>query len=157
MENEQTKSRWTPEMIIQAFKEIVTAIFGVMILVFTLVLASKTFGFVSNPEQIARAKDILLLMIGLAGVVVGYYFGRVPADARASQAQEKADAAGAHAGQVNAAADEAVKKIEKILSRHQTEQGFTKGTTTPVAGNDTVADLQEIRDNLQNLAAMRRH
>ena len=34
------------------------------------------------------AKDILLLLIGLAGVVIDYYFGRVPADARTTQAQK---------------------------------------------------------------------
>ena len=38
------------------------------------------------------AKDVLLLLLGLAEVVVGCYFGRVPAHARASQAQEQDNA-----------------------------------------------------------------
>lgn len=154
MENQKVKSGWTPELIIQGFKELVTALFGMMILVFTLVLAGKTFGYISDPEQIAKAKDILLLLLGLAGVVVGYYFGRVPADARAGLAQAQADVASTHAGQVNTAALEAVKKIEKILTRRQGEDGLTGNDKTPLNDNHTTAELQEIRDDLRTLASL---
>jgi hypothetical protein len=153
-ENEKPGSRWTPELIIQAFKELITAIFGVLILVFTLVLAKKTFGFVNNPEQVARAKDILLLLLGLAGVVVGYYFGRVPADARASQAQEKAELAVTHAGLVDASAREALDKIEKTLARQQAGSGFRPEKGSVSAESDIIAELLEIRNNLHDLTAL---
>lgn len=154
MENEKPGSRWTPELVIQAFKELITAIFGVLILVFTLVLAKKTFGFVNNSEQVAQAKDILLLLLGLAGVVVGYYFGRVPADARANQAQEKADLAVSHAGQVDAAAREALAKIEKTLARQQAGSGFRTEKGVVSAESDVIDELLEIRNNLRDLSSM---
>ena len=39
------------------------------------------------------AITVLTLLFGLAGVVVGYYFGRVPAEARAVEAQARANVA----------------------------------------------------------------
>ena len=39
------------------------------------------------------AMGVLTLLFGVAGVVVGYYFGRVPGDARAVQAHETTQAA----------------------------------------------------------------
>jgi hypothetical protein len=153
-ENEKPGSRWTPELIIQAFKELITAVFGVLILVFTLILAKRTLGFVNNPEQVTQAKDILLLMLGLAGVVVGYYFGRVPADARANQALEKADLATSHAGQVDSVAREALGKIEKTLARQQPGSGFKPEKGAVLAESDVIAELLEIRNNLQDLMAM---
>jgi hypothetical protein len=35
------------------------------------------------------AKELLATMTGLSGVVIGYYFGRVPGESRASQAQQQ--------------------------------------------------------------------
>ena len=44
-ENEtgKEKSRWTPEQIIQGFKELVTAVLGMFVVVYTLRLAWNTF------------------------------------------------------------------------------------------------------------------
>ena len=36
---------------------------------------------VDMPDEWSRAKDVLLILTGLVGVVLGYYFGRVPGDA----------------------------------------------------------------------------
>ena len=85
METKETK-KWTPEVIIQAGKEIVTAVLGLLIVGYALYLAYLTFSYVDDPTKMSEAKDVLLLILGLAGVVIGYYFGRVPADARAVQA-----------------------------------------------------------------------
>ena len=102
-EKTERESSWTPELKIQAFKEIITAVLGLAVVLCTLVLAGYTLTYVGDPN-LSDAKDVLLLVLGLAGVVVGYYFGRVPADARASQAQEQANEATAQAEQVNAQA-----------------------------------------------------
>ena len=91
--NENGKSHWTPELKIQRLKEYVTALLGLSILACTLYLAILTFGYVGEPAKISDAKDILQVLLGVAGIVVGYYFGRVPADARAAQAQEQANEA----------------------------------------------------------------
>ncbi len=87
------RAGWTPDFILQFFKEIVTAVLGIAVVIYTLVLAGSAFAYAGDESKISDAKDILLLVLGLAGVVVGYYFGRVPADARATQAQERADEA----------------------------------------------------------------
>ncbi len=78
----EKKSRTTAEEL-QVFKEKVTAIIGIVIVAFTLFFVLLAF----FGKYAANAKDILLFMEGLVGVVLGYYFGRVPAEARAQQAE----------------------------------------------------------------------
>ena len=65
---------------------------GVAVVLFTLWLASASLSYSANDAQMANAKDVLLLVLGLAGVVIGYYFGRIPADPR--DAGEREGAAG---------------------------------------------------------------
>lgn len=76
---EQNPSRWTPELILQAVKEVVTAALGLIIVIFTLGMAYRVFTYVGENEKISDSKDVLMLVLGLAGVVIGYYFGRMPA------------------------------------------------------------------------------
>jgi hypothetical protein len=75
----------------QATKELVTAILGVAVIVFTLIMTFRSFGMAGKADQMKDAMGMLSLLYGLAGVVIGYYFGRMPADARAAQAQARAD------------------------------------------------------------------
>ena len=51
--NEAGKDKiiWTPEQKIQGFKELVTAILGLLILVCTLILAGLTFLYVGEPAK----------------------------------------------------------------------------------------------------------
>jgi len=74
---------------IQGFKEVVTALLGGAIVGLTLYLALKTFYYAGDATKYSNAKDILTIMLTVAGVVVGYYFGRVPADALAAQSQDQ--------------------------------------------------------------------
>jgi hypothetical protein len=74
---------------LQWFKEAVTALLGIGIVLYTLVMTDRAFGMAGDPTRMGDAKDILTFLSGFAGVVVGYYFGRVPADARTSQAQQQ--------------------------------------------------------------------
>lgn len=80
---------WTPELWMQAAKELVTATLGVAVILFTLIMTRRSFGMAGNANQMKDAMGILSLLYGLAGVVIGYYFGRMPADARAAQAQAR--------------------------------------------------------------------
>jgi hypothetical protein len=96
------RTSWTPEQVIQVFKEVVTALLGLILVGYPLALANNTYAFVGDNQKMSDAKDVLLIMQGLAGVVIGYYFGRVPADARATQAQQQANTATAQAEQVRA-------------------------------------------------------
>jgi len=107
-------SKWTPEVWIQLFKEGVTALLALILIGFTAYLALKAVGFAGDEKKVADSKDILQLMLGLAGVVIGYYFGRVPADARAAQAQEQAANATAKAEQVAAKSEELASQVDAL-------------------------------------------
>ena len=74
---------------LQWLKEIVTALLGIGIVAYTLYMTYRAFGMVGDPTRMGDAKDLLTYLSGFAGVVVGYYFGRVPADARTAQAQQQ--------------------------------------------------------------------
>jgi hypothetical protein len=82
------RSDWTPELRMQRFKEWVTAILAFLVVASTTWLTYRTFYMAGQAEKMKDAMGVLSLMFGLAGVVVGYYFGRVPADARAIEAHQ---------------------------------------------------------------------
>jgi hypothetical protein len=86
-------SDWTPEQRMQRFREGVTAVLAVLLLASTMALTYRTFGMAGKEGQMKDAMGVLSLLFGIAGVVVGYYFGRVPGDARAVQAHETTQAA----------------------------------------------------------------
>jgi hypothetical protein len=96
-----------------------------------------------------------MLMLGLAGVVVGYYFGRVPADARAAQAQDQANAATAQTEQVNAQAQAIAGQVEQVMDKITPAAAATRDIDAP-ADAGISADLLRIRDNLRSLAAVSR-
>jgi len=154
-EEGKIKTTWTPEQKIQGFKELVTAILGVLVLACTLFLAGWTFYYVGDQSKITNAKDVLQILLGTAGVVIGYYFGRVPADARAAQAQEQANAATAQTEQVGAQTQAAADKVEQVMAKIAPTTAETRGIS---AGIDTAigSDLQRIRDELRTLAAVSR-
>jgi hypothetical protein len=146
-------SKWTPEQIIQAFKEFVTAVIGVMILLFTLILSTKVFDYFGDQQKMSDAKDVLLLLLGMAGIVVGYYFGRVPADARTTQAQKQANQATAQAEQVGAQAQSAADQMDLLLSRMAPSLGTDSRSLVPeAAGKDVASEMKRIRDTLRQTA-----
>ncbi len=139
--------QWTPELVIQVIKELVTAVLGLTIVIFTVTMANRTFGLVGRTDtDLTAAKDLLLLMLGLAGVVVGYYFGRVPADARAAQAQQQANAATTQAEQVSAQAKSVADEIDKALDA--AGGGVTRGGATGISAEE----LRRLRDKLRYTA-----
>ncbi len=145
------KNAWTPEQYIQGFKEVVTAFLGVMIVLCTLILAGLTFTYAGDPAKIANAKDILQVLLGVAGVVIGYYFGRVPADARAAQAQEQANAATAQSENVHAQSQVVVSQVEQIMDKITPAVDTDRSIVSGQIDMDITADLQRIRDNLRAL------
>ena len=76
-------------------KEAITGCLGITIVLATLIAATVALlavFTVGNEKVWAAAKDILVLLIGLVGVVLGYYFGRLPGEARADKAEAEAKA-----------------------------------------------------------------
>jgi len=72
----------------QPLKEGVAAILALGVVGFTLSIALYAIMHVAQ-DKFSSAKDIIMLLLGPFGTVLGYYFGRLPADARAAQAQQQ--------------------------------------------------------------------
>jgi hypothetical protein len=155
-QGKKKETQWTPEQKNQRLKEIVAALLGVLIVLITLILALKTYRYVGDATKISDAKDILQVLIGLAGVVIGYYFGRVPADAHAVQAQEQANAATAQSEQVSAQAEVLAGQVDQVMDRMIPGQAVTRGAGTQTTGTQTLEDLQKIRDDLKALSNLGR-
>lgn len=146
--------RWSPEQLIQLGKEIVTALIGLVVVIYTLIVARQTMGLAGDEAKIADAKDVLLLLLGLAGVVVGYYFGRVPADARAAQAQGQANEASARAEKISGDAAVVLAKVDEMLDRKsmRSPEGSQKlGTLGDSEG--LLEPLKQVRDELRAMAS----
>ena len=92
----------------QWLKEGVTALLGIGIVGYTLYWTGRAFAMAGDPTRMADAKDLLTFLSGFAGVVVGYYFGRVPADARTAQAQQQMAQAQQQMGQAMSEKDQAM-------------------------------------------------
>jgi len=144
--------KWTPEMVIQAFKEVVTAVMGLVVVIFTLWLAWTALSYSANDTMMSNVKDIMLLVLGLAGIVIGYYFGRVPADARAAQAAHEAVQANAQAQEVTARATTAADQIDSILARAGASGSLTARSGGQQNGTDTADELRHLRDTLRTLS-----
>jgi hypothetical protein len=68
--------------------ENVTAILGITIVGFTLAVTGLAFSMAGEGPRMQDAITVLNIVFGLAGVVVGYYFGLMPGDKRAGTATE---------------------------------------------------------------------
>lgn len=86
MSVEKEKTPW-----ITWFKEGVTAILGISIIagMFWLLLPSLT----KEPADVQTAQAIFSILGGWGGIVLGYYFGRLPAERAATKAEAAASAA----------------------------------------------------------------
>lgn len=98
-------------------REIVTAILGIAIVAFTLALTGLAFSMAGDGPRMRDAITVLTLLFGLAGVVVGYYFGRMPAEARAVEAQKRADTASDAMDTASKAMDAANQDKRAIISQ----------------------------------------
>jgi hypothetical protein len=108
------QSMWTPELRIQAFKEGVSAVLGVLLVAFTVSLAVLAVGAAGNAAKSTDTREVLTLMLGLSGVVLGYYFGRVPAEGQAAQARKEASDKVAGAIEVSACADSLMQAVDQL-------------------------------------------
>lgn len=155
-EEGKAETAWTPELKIQGFKEAVTAVLGILVLICTVILAIRTFSYVGDSTKLTDAKDILQILLGIAGVVVGYYFGRVPADARATQAQEQANDATAQTEQIGAQAQAAADKLDDLGGKITPVTPAARAAGARSIDTSVAADLRKIRDELRTLSAVSR-
>ncbi|GAC1385944.1 MAG: hypothetical protein NVSMB33_15280 [Ktedonobacteraceae bacterium] len=141
------QKQWTPELVIQFFKEIVTALMGLALIAYTLYMLNSVLGLVGDANKLSSAKDLLLLLLGLTGVVLGYYFGRVPADARAAQAQQQAASATGKTAQVGAQANQLSQQLDNL------DRAVTRGKDAITRGGGGAGgqDLTNVQEEIQRL------
>jgi len=77
--------------LLTAGKEMVTAALGITIILATLVLMWPSLS--KSPVDTQSASGIFAILGGWGGVVLGYYFGRLPAEKATDKASEAADSA----------------------------------------------------------------
>lgn len=78
----------------------------------------------SYQQLLSSQKDVLNYVVGVLGVVLGYFFGRAPAELRAKKAE---DIAQANAGVAVTAANEAEDAKEKLADTKQTLSALRRG------------------------------
>jgi hypothetical protein len=133
------------ESKIQIFKERVTAFLAVLVVSFTLGIAVYVIGRVGD-THFNHAKDILILLLGPFGTALGYYFGRMPGDALAAQAQQSAAQASQEAGKSQARADQISDQAVKVADAAEAiigEPARTQG----------ISDLSLMQNKTQRLQA----
>ncbi len=74
-----------------AIKEGVAAFLGIVIIFATLFLMWPSL--TSSPPNLTIAQGIFSILGGWGGVILGYYFGRLPSEKAADKANEAADSA----------------------------------------------------------------
>lgn len=89
----RSPTRGEPNPKMYDVREIVTGGLGIAIVAFTLAMTGIAFSMAGEGARMRDAITVLTLLFGLAGVVVGYYFGRVPAEKRADTATKAMDIA----------------------------------------------------------------
>ena len=101
------------------FKEGITSVLALTILGFTFYMVVSVFNtgglrvttsdveVKAVQDAFSRQKDILLYALSLLGTVLGYYFGRVPAELHAQQAQNQANKAQGEAAEAKTDASQA--------------------------------------------------
>ncbi len=114
---DETESTRRLDERLQFLKEGVTAILALAIVGTTLYWMGMAFGMAGDSTRMSDAKDVLALMSGLSGVVVGYYFGRVPSEARASQAQRQVAAASEETGSMKSSVATVKGEMDKVRVR----------------------------------------
>jgi hypothetical protein len=123
---------WDKRMLIG--RELVTSILGALVVLVTLIIAIVTIFSVGNASTFAAAKDVLLFMNGLVGVVLGYYFGRVPGDARADKSDNEAKTANSERNQV-------VATVRTVLE----SSGSSSSRGAPTGVNLTPEQVESLR------------
>lgn len=114
---------WDKKMAIG--KEVVTGLLGVLIVLATLGIATRAAFIVADQEAWSRTTDILVILNGLVGVVLGYYFGRMPGEARADKAEAEANTAQSELDQKKAEVRGLLIDSEVARSRGTTAGGIT--------------------------------
>ena len=125
-----------------------TAVLGIGIVAYTLYMTYRAFGMVGDTTRMGNAKDLLTFLSGFAGVVVGYYFGRVPADARTVQAQQQMGQAMSDKGQTMNEMDDMKDELDGLEDKMGAMKEGLAGLEDKMdsGAHVTTADIRHVRD-----------
>ena len=150
---------------LQLRKETVATVLALLVVGGTVGLALIAVLFIRGSD-LSTAKDVLVVLSSLAGVVLGYYFGRIPSEARAEQSAQQAQ----QAQQVAATARSAAQSVgERALQMANEVSRIREGILLQNAPSatrdlgpeavppaDAIGQLQELQHDLENLARQAR-
>ncbi len=153
----QPRKGMSVDAFITIFKEAVTAIIALLLVWTTVRMAASLLAFVGDATRMSQAKDLLGVLTGLMGVVLGYYFGRIPAEARAAQAQEQASQAISQSEQAKAQTEALGAQAEKLASQASELAAGMQGAPQARGGQAPVNEaLKRWADEVQELGRMAR-
>lgn len=93
MTNNLTPEEQRYDSAMGPFRERVAALIAILVIVVALAMTAFTFHYIGDSERFGQAKDLLLIINPVLGVVVGYYFNKVSTEARAETAERTARSA----------------------------------------------------------------
>jgi len=82
-----------PDVTMSRFRERVAAFIALLVILAALAMMVLAFRYIGDDDRFARAKDLLLIINPVLGVVIGYYFNKVSTEARAEGAESAARSA----------------------------------------------------------------
>jgi hypothetical protein len=91
-------------------KEIVCSIISLAIIGLTVGVIIWIFGHDTTQQDLNMHSSLLQVVVGLAGTVMGYYFGRIPAENHAAGLQRTTEAAQKNAGEAQKQLSQATEK-----------------------------------------------
>jgi hypothetical protein len=138
-DGEEQQSAADYERQINRSRERVTNFLAIVIVLATIFAGLWSFWFVGD-DRMEDAKALLGFMSGLSGAIIGYYFGRAPAEAHATRANEQRQQTQDKMEDMKGAMGKVQGKIDTHAAR------LARGK--PVAGEDAV----ELANNLRNVS-----
>ncbi len=140
-------------------REIITGIIAFLILGVTLWMLWDTYqvgrdslgglddaAASAASEAYSRQLELLTIAVGFFGAVIGYYFGRVPAEARADSAQTTANAAVSSEANVKAEVRSVLPVIGEGLSMR-----VNRAAVAPDSNDGSEIQMQQAQNAVQRL------
>jgi phosphate/sulfate permease len=85
-----------------ALREWISASIAVVVVLGSIIMIALTYSHIGDEQTFARAKDLLLFINPILGVVIGYYFNKATSEGRAEQAEQTAQTAQTQARRADA-------------------------------------------------------
>src|SRR4029453_9618786 len=166
-----------PAAALSRGREGVAALLAVGVVGASLTLIFLGFGHIGEKEQFDRAKDLLLIVNPVLGVVIGYDFNKVSTEGRAEnaetparhatadlrraaderqQAQAVAAAAKTDAEDTRGALEDLSRAAERVLAEKPIRSAGTLSTPEGLAADDPRKELEEALARARRKGALRR-